>query len=214
VAGEHAAITSVDRRSPNGKEAMSSQTSNVPGSRAGVERALKRNRAFAAAGGHQAATVFPALGLFVVTCLDPRSDPAHFLGIGLGDAMVVRNLGGLVTTDVVDAVAFVGQLAGTMVPDGPLFEVAVIHHTDCKASALADDAFRHDYAKRVGTDESTLRERAIVEPYETVVRDVERLRLAPAISSRISVSGHVYNLETGLVETVVSARPAETQSAA
>ncbi len=98
---------------------------------AGIEEALARNRAFAAAGGHQGAVVFPNLRLFVITCLDPRVDPAHFLGLGLGDAMVIRNVGGRVTPEVINDVAFIGQLAETILPDGPLFEVAVIHHTQC-----------------------------------------------------------------------------------
>jgi hypothetical protein len=42
---------------------------------AGIESALERNRAFAAAGGHERAVVFPSLRLFVMTCLDPRVDP-------------------------------------------------------------------------------------------------------------------------------------------
>ena len=37
--------------------------------------ALARNRAFAAAGGHEGAVVFPNLRLFVITCLDPGSTP-------------------------------------------------------------------------------------------------------------------------------------------
>jgi carbonic anhydrase len=141
--------------------------------------ALDRNRAFAAAGGHEGATVFPALRLLVVTCLDPRVDPAHVLGLRLGDAMVIRNTGGRVTPEVIESVAFVGQLAERFVPEGPLFEVAVIHHSDCKAGL-------HD-------------------PAETVASDVGRLLAAEAISPRISASGHVYDVETGLVETVIPA---------
>ena len=172
---------------------------------AGIESALARNRAFAAAGGHEGAVVFPNLRLFVITCLDPRVDPAHFLGLGLSDAMVVRNVGGRVTPDVINDVAFIGQLAENVVPDGPLFEVAVIHHNQCGAGALADDTFRDRYAKRIGAEESTLREHAVLDPAATVTRDVERLRSAPAISPRLRVSGHVYDVVTGLVETVIPA---------
>src|SRR5215217_706444 len=143
---------------------------------ANIESALERNRAFAAAGGHQGAVVFPSLRLFVITCLDPRVDPAHFLGLGLGDAMVVRNVGGRVTPEVINDVAFIGQLAEGALSDGPLFEAAVIHHTQCGSGALADDAFRRRYAERIGAEESTLREHAVVDPAATVTRDVERLR--------------------------------------
>jgi carbonic anhydrase len=172
---------------------------------ANIDPALERNRAFAAAGGHEGAVVFPNLRLFVITCLDPRVDPAHFLGLGLGDAMVVRNVGGRVTREVINDVAFIAQIAENVLPDGPLFEVAVIHHTQCGAGALADDSFRRRYAQRIGADESTLREQAILDPAATVTDDVERLTTAPAISPRVSVSGYVYDVATGLVQTVIPA---------
>jgi len=183
-----------------------------------IDPALERNRAFAAAGGHEGAVVFPNLRVFVITCLDPRVDPAHFLGLGLGDAMVVRNVGGRVTREVINDVAFIAQIAENVLPDGPLFEVAVIHHTQCGAGALADDTFRRRYAERISVEESTLREHAVLDPAATVARDVGRLRSAPSISPRVTVSGHVYDVVTGLVETVLPAggepsegRPADEQ---
>ena len=182
---------------------------------ANIDPALERNRAFAAAGGHEGAVVFPNLRLFVITCLDPRVDPAHFLGLGLGDAMVVRNVGGRVTREVINDVAYIGQITESVVPEGPLFEVAVIHHTQCGSAALADDAFRRRYAERIGVEESTLREHAVLDPAATVARDVGRLRSAPAISPRVTVSGHDYDVLTGLVETVMPAggEPSERRPA-
>ena len=172
---------------------------------ANVEVALERNRLFAATGGHEGAEVFPKLGLFVITCLDPRVDPAHFLGLGLSDAMVIRNVGGRVTPEVINDVAFIGQLAENLLPEGPLFEVAVIHHTQCGTGALADDSFRHRYAERVGVDEPSLRDVAVLDPAATVRHDVEGLRSAAAISSRIAVSGHVYDVVSGLLQTITPA---------
>jgi carbonic anhydrase len=170
-----------------------------------VNEALDRNRAFAAAGGHQGATIFPTLRMLVLTCLDPRVDPAHILGLNLSDAIVIRNVGGRVTPEVINDVAFAAQLAANVIPDGPLFEVAVIHHTQCGAAAFADDDFRHRYAQRIGVNESALRERAIIDPAGSVTGDVEVLRSSDAISSRVAVSGHVYDVVTGLVETIVEA---------
>ena len=118
---------------------------------------MECNHAFAAVGDDEGAVVFPNLRLFVITCLDPRVDPAHFRGLGLSDAIVFRNVGGRVTPDVINDVAFIGQIAETVLPDGPLFEVAVIDHTQCGAGALADDGFPHRYAERIGADESVLR---------------------------------------------------------
>jgi carbonic anhydrase len=177
-----------------------------------IQAALVRNRAFAAAGGHEGAVVFPKLRLFVITCLDPRVDPAYFLGLGLSDAIVVRNVGGRVTPEVINDVAFIGQLAGNVLPDGPLFEVAVIHHNQCGAGALADDTFRRTYAERIGADESTLRQHAVLDPAATVTCDVERLRSAAAVSPRVRVSGHVYDVVTGLLDTIIPAAAGEIEA--
>ena len=170
-----------------------------------TQSALARNRAFAAAGGHKDTVVFPKLRLFVITCLDPRVDPAHFLGLELSDAMVVRNVGGRVTREVINDIAFISQIAENVLADGPLFEVAVIHHTQCGAGALADDDFRRSYAHRIGSEESALRARAVLDPASTVKEDVDRLSAAPEISPRVTVSGHVYDVVTGLVQTIVPA---------
>jgi carbonic anhydrase len=179
---------------------------------AGIDTALARNAVFAAGGDHEGATVFPTLRLVVVTCMDPRVDPAHVLGLELGDAVVIRNSGGRVTPDVVAAVALLGQIAEMAIPDGPLFEVAVIHHTQCGAAALVDDEFRERYAERIGADESELRDLAVLDPAATVASDVARLRSDDAVSPRATVSGHLYDVVSGEVETVVavvSATPRE-----
>jgi carbonic anhydrase len=182
-----------------------------------IDSALARNRAFAAAGGHEGAVVFPNLRLFVITCLDPRVDPAHFLGLQLSDAMVVRNVGGRVTQEVINDVAFISQITENVLLDGPLFEVAVIHHTQCGAGALADATFRRRYADRIGADEAGLRDHAVLDPAATVRIDVERLCSSPAISPRVAVSGHVYDVLTGLVRTIIpataTARPTNNETA-
>jgi carbonic anhydrase len=180
-------------------------TASGPLNGGSLDTAIERNRSFAAAGRHEGAVVFPKLRLFVITCLDPRVDPAHFLGLELSDAVVVRNVGGRVTPEVINDVAFIGQITENVLPDGPLFEVAVIHHTQCGTGVLADRTFRRRYAQRIGADETTLREHAILDPGVTVAHDVERLRSADAISPRVTVSGHVYDVVTGLVKTIVPA---------
>jgi len=171
----------------------------------GIEEALGRNRDFAARGGHEGAVVFPKLRLFVVTCIDPRIDPAHFLGLDLSDALVLRNAGGRVTPAVIEDVAFIAQLAEGAIGEGPLFEVAVVHHTQCGTGALVDDDFRRRYGERIGAEEAELRERAVLDPAATVRHDVDLLCAAPQVPDRVRASGHVYDVVSGLVETVVPA---------
>jgi carbonic anhydrase len=183
---------------------MSTPTTQ-PSAAPAIGIATARNRAFAEAGGHEGATPLATLRLFVVTCLDPRTDPAHLLGLQLSEAFVVRNVGGRVTDEVIANVAFVAQIAENVSPDGeePFFEVAIIHHNQCGAIALADDGFRTTYAGRIGADENELRDHAVLDPRATVAIDVERLRQADAVPARVLVSGHVYDVTTGLLETTI-----------
>jgi carbonic anhydrase len=165
---------------------------------------LERNQAFARAGGHLGISPMPEHQLFIVSCIDPRVDPAHILGAGLGDALVLRNAGGRVTNEVIDEIAFIAQLTETMFgDDAPSFEVAVVHHTSCGTRFLADDAFRRSFASRIDADETELAAAAVTDPIQSVRRDVEKLATSPLVPSRMTVSGHVYDVDTGLVETVV-----------
>ena len=165
--------------------------------------AHERNAVFAESGGHEAATIMPRLMLTVLTCLDPRVDPAAIFGLRLGDAAVLRNAGGRVTGAVLEDLAFIGQMAEAAVAEGPLFEVAVVHHTSCGTALLADEAIRARYGARIGVDPAALADRAVVAPEATVRADVARLRSSSAIPDRIAISGHVYDVQTGRVQTVV-----------
>ena len=55
----------------------------------------------------------PGRRLAIVTCMDARLDPAKFLGLGVGDAHVIRNAGGLVTDDAVRSLVISHWLLGT-----------------------------------------------------------------------------------------------------
>jgi carbonic anhydrase len=152
----------------------------------------------------------PAAQVLVVSCLDHRVDPAIVLGLRLGDAPVIRNAGGRVTPAVVDDLAYLAFLAGELFGgrDAPdtLFEVAVVHHTQCGTGFLADPGFRHRAAEATCLSEAALEVSAVADPHVTVKADVERLLAAPLLSPKVSVSGHVYDVATGRVTTALDAR--------
>ena len=152
----------------------------------------------------------PAAQVIIVTCLDHRVDPAITLGLKLGDAAVLRNAGGRVTQPVIEEVAylaFLGQrISGGQITDDKRIEVAVIHHTQCGTGFLADPAFRREASQATGVDEAALEASAVADPHATVSADVERLLTSPLLPPRMSVSGHVYDVETGRVTTVADAR--------
>lgn len=91
-------------------------------------------------------------------------------------------------------------------PEGPYFEVAIIHHADCGSTLLADDELRHGFAERIGIDERTLADTPVLDPARTVRTDVERVLWAEEVPSNVLVSGHTYDVETVLVTTIVDAK--------
>ena len=71
----------------------------------------------------------PTEQVVIVTCLDHRVDPAVVLGLQLGDAPVIRNVGGRVTQAVIDDIAYLAFLAERLFGEkgntATLFEVAI-----------------------------------------------------------------------------------------
>jgi carbonic anhydrase len=170
---------------------------------------LDRNHAFAGTDAREnmpPLPFIPRLNLYIVTCIDCRVDPAEILGVRLGEALVQRNIGGRITPAVIQDIAYASYLVETKAPQGPYFEVAIIHHTDCGSTLLADDDLRHGFAQRVGLDERTLADTPVLDPARTVRTDVERVLWAGQIPPDVLVSGHVYDVATGRVTTVVDAK--------
>ena len=164
---------------------------------------VRRNRDYVGSGGLAEPTPMPRNAVLVVTCLDPRVEPAGFLGVGQNDALVVRNAGGRVNDGTMFDIALVVALRDAMGgAAGPPLEVAVVHHTQCGSGFLADEDFRGRFAARTRLSDTELVEAAVTDPYATVRADVERLLSSPLASDRLVVSGHVLDLRTGLVETV------------
>ena len=171
-----------------------------------IDPLLRRNKDFAATGAHETASIVAKYPVYVITCLDPRTDPSAFLGLEVGDAMVIRNAGGRVSPGVLEDLAYIGYLSRTLVPGGPRFEVAVVHHTQCGTGFLADPGFRHQAAQATGLPETALEASAVADPHITVRADVERLLTSPSLPPKVSVSGHVYDIASGHVTTTHDAR--------
>ena len=46
---------------------------------------------------------------------------------------------------IIADIAYAGYLVDAKAPEDPYFEVAIIHHTDCGSTLLADDELRHGF---------------------------------------------------------------------
>jgi carbonic anhydrase len=152
----------------------------------------------------------PTAEVIVVTCLDHRVAPEITLGLKLGDAPVLRNAGGRVTQDIIEEIAYLAflgrRIAGGDLPADSQFEVAIIHHTQCGTGFLVDSDFRREASEATGMDEWALEASAVDDPSITVKQDVELLLSSPLLPPGMGVSGHVYDVDTGRVNTVVDTR--------
>lgn len=171
---------------------------------------LERNAQFAATDAKDNIPAIPFIPFkqtYVITCVDPRVEPAAILGVQLGEAIVARNIGGRVTPSVVKDLAWICHLHENKTPDADWFEIAIIHHTDCGSALFADEDLRRGYAARGGYDEQTAARMAVLDPASSVRDDIERLRTAPELAGSIgnvTIGGYAYDLKTGLLTTVVN----------
>src|SRR6201996_6500379 len=85
----------------------------------------------------------PSKHVAVVACMDARLDVYRILGLGEGEAHVIRNAGGVVTDDALRSLVISQRLLGTK-------EIILIHHTDCGMLTFKDDELREKIGAEVG----------------------------------------------------------------
>ena len=164
---------------------------------AAVQPLIDRTVEFAGSSDQGDLAILPRLATLVLTCLDSRVDPAHFFGLQLGDAVVMRNIGGRVTDGVIEQVAILRALAGLV--GGGAFEVAIVHHTDCGASRFANPEVRQKLGEAAGTGEAAIKRLSITDPQISVAEDLDRLRAALILPDALVVAGYVYDVTDGHV---------------
>lgn len=163
---------------------------------------LDRNRRFAGNFASADLPILPKLRTVILTCADARVDPAHVLGLELGDAVVIRNNGGRVTPAVVEEIAALSFIVAQMEGGEPgPFELVIMHHTQCGAERFADPNLQSALKERTGIDVSSV---AITNHELSLREDVERLRNAPEVPGYIVVSGFIYDVQNGHVREVMA----------
>ncbi|OLT09745.1 hypothetical protein BJF78_05740 [Pseudonocardia sp. CNS-139] len=171
-----------------------------------VDTLVDRNRHFAASGPPAGLQLFPRMKTIVVGCVDPRVDPAAVLGLRLGDALVIRNLGGRVTPDTFRTMAALRAIAEVEgAKPGPEWNLVVLHHTDCGITRLGGHAGL--LAGVLDIEPADLGSKAVDEPVAAVAADVRTIRANPFLPAAFLVSGLVYDIATGLVDVVVPPAP-------
>ena len=182
-----------------------------------LDRMLERNKDFAARQS-AAGTLMPSLPralpnvkAIIIGCADMRVDPVDILGIKLGEAVVMRNIGGRITPGLLEQLGLlgrIGEVAAEIPGGGGEFHIIVLHHTDCGITRLAGDPAMLAHYFQI--KESELKAKAVTDPRAAVAVDVALLRTIPALPGEWLVSGLVYQVATGLVDVVVPPAPIRT----
>jgi carbonic anhydrase len=136
----------------------------------------------------------PTRHLAVLTCMDSRIDVFAALGLGNGEAHIIRNAGGVVTEDALRSLVFSQRKLGTV-------DVVVVQHTDCGLHGFDDPAFRQLLDRETG-----------VHPHwdvpgfddvdASVRQQVQAVVDCPWIVADGGVAGFVYDVETGQLRLV------------
>ena len=159
-----------------------------------IDELLANNRRYADRLTEPHLDVRPARGLAIVTCMDSRLNVFAALGLGNGDAHVLRNAGGVITDDVIRSLAISQRRLGTE-------DVALIHHTDCGLQLITDDGFRAELQKTTGMAPSFAIE-SFTDVDADVRQSIARVRHSPFLLHRDRVRGLVYDVDTGVLREV------------
>ena len=160
-----------------------------------VPQLIADNARYAADFKHAELAPPPRRRLAILTCMDARLDPAKALGLEEGDAHVIRNAGGRATDDALRSLIISQQLLGTQ-------EVVIIHHTDCGMLTFTNDELRGTLAERFGADAGAIDFLPFDDLIQTVHDDVAAVRASPFISDDVQVTGLIYDVQTGKLQTV------------
>ena len=136
----------------------------------------------------------PLKQLAILTCMDSRFTAQGVMGLGLGDAHVIRNAGGRVTEDAIRSLVLSAALLDTRA-------CVVIHHSDCGLFDKSDEDLRRRIAEVAGA----------CAPFgflpfhdldQSVRDDVAALRACPYFPPEYEVIGFTYDVRTGRLASV------------
>ena len=161
----------------------------------------------------------PAKHFAILTCMDARMDPAKFAGLEEGDAHVIRNAGGRATDDAIRSLIISHKFLGTL-------EWYVIQHTGCGMATVTDhkiaELLEEDLETAVHDGEcwsNPVREssentksgsdagksiewHSFTDLHQSVLTDVEKIKIHPLVPSHIKVHGFIFDVKTGKISQV------------
>jgi carbonic anhydrase len=121
--------------------------------------------------------------------MDTRIDVFVALGLRIGDAVVIRNAGGRVTSDAIRSLVLAATTLG-------VDAVVVMHHTRCALEGVTNTELR----AITGADFDFL---PIPDHELTLRSDIDTIATQPYLQAVTAVAGFVFDVEDGHVADIV-----------
>jgi carbonic anhydrase len=134
-------------------------------------------------------------GLAIVTCMDSRIEPLKIVGMGAGDAKILRNAGARVTEDVLRTLVLATHLLNVN-------RVLVMPHTDCRMASGTEPEVHAAIFEASGVDTRSIEIRTVKDQRAALETDVTRIRTYPLLPAGLEVVGAVYHVENGKLEKI------------
>jgi carbonic anhydrase len=159
-----------------------------------ADELLAHNGRFVETYADQNLALKPRRKLAIVACMDSRMDIFQMLGLGHGEAHIIRNAGGVVTDDVIRSLVLSQRSLGTR-------EIILIHHTNCGLQSVSEDQFKAEIEAEVGIKPWWALE-CFTDPYTDVRQSINRLRNSPFVAHKDHIRGFVYDVTDGRLNEV------------
>ncbi|MEJ2860448.1 beta-class carbonic anhydrase [Actinomycetospora flava] len=159
-----------------------------------TDEMLAANESFAAGFDKSGLPGPPSRGVAVVACMDARLDVYRVLGLGDGEAHVIRNAGGVVTDDVLRSLAVSQRKLQTR-------EVVLLHHTRCGMATFTDDDFVAELEADTG-QKPTWTPGTFPDTEQDVRDSAAAVRNSPFLLHTDAVRGFVYDVDSGALTEV------------
>ena len=166
----------------------------VEGFNPSADELVRNNEAYADAFHDEHLPVNPQRQLAVVACMDSRMDIFELLGLGHGEAHIIRNAGGVITDDVIRSLCLSQRFLGTR-------EIILLHHTDCGLQRVTEDEFKATLEAELGVKPWWALE-SFSDPYLDTAQSIRRLRMTPFVPHKEHIRGFVYDVDTGKLDEV------------
>ncbi len=154
---------------------------------------LAANRVFAAEFDSAGFDGIAHAGVAVVTCMDSRIKPLEMVGLELGDAKILRNPGGRVTTPTLEALVIAVHLLN-------VDRILIVPHTRCAVASNTEDQMRAALEEHAGRPAGDIELPITTDQIAGLEADVRAVREHPLVPAGVRVGGFLYDVDSGLLD--------------